>query len=183
MKRLVIILVLFGFNTSLVSQDTFHKPKLYRSWIYKMEGKPYRVNGVLYQFKDSTIVLSSSYKAKKYLNDDFFTIQLAIKNVKEIEYRKKNNVIKGALIGLASGFFVGGIIGYAQGNRPASSYPLWMDRTQGQNMAGFGIAFGMLGAGIGALFGTNTIRIPINGNQKKYEENLDRLNQVAIKKK
>ena len=175
----IIFIILFCFN-SLNAQDSIPKLTLYKSWIYMQEGKPYKIIGVLYEFKDSTVVLSNSTNIKNYHYNYFITQEISIQNIKEIEFRKVNNVGKGAWIGALSGLVTGVIIGFSAGDDiPPSGYL----STANQKAIVGGIGFTILGASIGALIGATTLRIPINGSMDNYKNNYDKLNEFGVIKR
>ena len=48
------------------------------------QGKPHNIIGVLYEFKDSTILISNSFKIKDYQSNNFETQEISIQNIKAI---------------------------------------------------------------------------------------------------
>jgi hypothetical protein len=173
----VFFAILFGFNSINAQKDTIPKLKLYKTWIYMQEGDPYKIIGVLYEFKDSTIVLSNSTNIENYQSNNFRTQEISIQNIKEIEFRKVNSVGKGAWIGALSGLVVGVVFGASI--EPNSGY---LTSTTENNILVYGISFTLLGSAIGALIGSTTIQIPINGSMEKYKKKYDKLNKYPIVK-
>jgi len=176
----IFFVILFGFS-AIKAQDTIPKLKLYKSWIYMQQGKPYKIIGVLYEFKDSTILISNSFKIKDYQSNNFETQEISIQNIKEIEFRKNNNVGKGAWIGALSGLVVGTILGYSMGDTKNSFN--YLSFSAEQNAVIWGVGFTFLGAAVGAVIGSTTIQIPINGSMDNYKSNYDKLNNYGVIKR
>ena len=175
------LIVLCCLN-SLNAQDTVPKIKIYRTWVY-LKSEPFITEGVLYQVNDSSVSVSNSLVKKDYSRGSFKVENLHINDIETINIRKKNSVGKGVGFGAMAGFTTGAIIGWASGDDPPCSEMACLRYTAGQKAVISGIAIAFLGAGIGALIGSASIKIPINGSFSKYNRNKNKLRKYSIKKK
>ena len=169
------------YLNSLNAQDTIRKNKIYRTWI-SLNSEPFNTKGVLYELRDSSILVSSSLVIQDYSTDRFETEQLYINNIETIKTRRKNRVWKGVLIGAVSGFAVGGLIGLISGNDPpCDPHSIICIRfTAGEKALIAGIPLSVGGAGIGALIGSIKVQIPINGNINDYNKNKNKLREYTF---
>jgi hypothetical protein len=98
-----------------------HVPSL--ATIHTTEGKT--LKGWFYKSEDDQLILLPA-KNKKFslanaeIKDN--TINIGIEQIQSISLRKKNSVLKGALIGLSIGVATGVVIGLASGNDPVQPY-------------------------------------------------------------
>ena len=180
MKALFIIILIFICINS-VSQDTLPKIKIFKTWVKPLNVKTKSV-GVLYQLKDSSILISNSLIEYDYYNNNFGVREFNINSIKKLKLRRKGRVGRAAWIGALSGFTIGAIAGIIAGVNEADD-PYGGEIVLG---GGYGIAGGLLGAlygaGFGALFGSIKISIPINGQLNNYYKNYSKLEKRAIKK-
>jgi len=86
--------------------------KRYATWI-SIYNRPSELFGVLYEVKDSSIVVSSK--------------EVFSNNIKTIKIRREKNKGRGTLIGAATGFVVGVVIGLALGDDPPCPPPFIFD--------------------------------------------------------
>jgi len=183
--NVIALIILCGLN-SLNAQDSIQKIKIYRTWV-SLNSEPFKIKGVLYEIKDSSILVSSSVVIHDYSTDRFEMVELHINNIETIKNRRNNNIGKGVLIGAITGFAVGGLIGLISGDDPPCTaglacifYPS-LSAEEKALMAGVPLAVG--GAGIGALIGSIKVKIPINGSINSYNRNKNKLGEYPIKKK
>jgi hypothetical protein len=178
------LVILFQMYSAF-AQDKDSKIKIYRTWVTLNE-TPYKAEGVLYQIKDSAVILSNSrlindYKTGNYNLTDFYVNSIQTIKIRK-NYRVGNGMWQGALVGLV----FGGMIGLMQGDDDkcnSSSFGGCVSFSAGEKALIFGGPTALLGAGIGAIFGSPKIEIPINGNKQKYKSNKEKLNNYTIKKK
>jgi hypothetical protein len=190
-----IIILLINLSICLNAQDTIRKVKIYRTWVSKMD-KTTKTKGVLYEVKDSSILVSGSLIPEDYLTDFFETInfhiidaiELHIDNIETIKVRNKNSVGKGILFGLFSGFAAGALIGIIDGDDPysrsssgGSMGDYMFQFTAEQKIILLGTPFAIIGAGIGAWIGSTKIIIPISGNTKNFKRNRNKLKKYSVK--
>jgi hypothetical protein len=189
-----IIILLINLSICLNAQDTIRKVKIYRTWVSKMD-KTTKTKGVLYEVKDSSILVTNSLIPEDYLSNNFYTInihiieaiELHINNIETIKVRRKNSVGKGILIGLFSGFAAGALMGIVDGDDPysRSSSGVFMGDlfqfTAEEKIILLGTPLAIIGAGIGAWIGSAKVIIPINGNIKVYKRNRKKLKKYSVK--
>ncbi len=98
-----------------------HVPNM--ATIHTIEGKI--LKGWFYRSDDNQIVLLSG-KYKKFnstgLTNNDNTVNIGVEQIQSISLRKKNSILKGALIGLGIGVLTGTVIGLASGNDPVEPY-------------------------------------------------------------
>jgi len=180
----VIALILLCCLNSLNAQDTIQKIKIYRTWV-SLNSEPFKIKGVLYEVKYSSILVSSSIVIQDYSTDRFEMVELHINNIETIKTRRNNNIGRGVLIGAITGFAVGGLIGLLSGDDPPcppGSY-FCIRFTAEEKALGAGVSLAVSGAGIGALIGSIKVKIPINGSSNSYNRNKNKLRKYSIKKK
>ena len=180
----VIALIVLCCLNSLNAQDTFQKIKIYRTWV-SLNSEPFKIKGVLYEVKDSSILVSRSVVIQDYSTDRFEIAKLNINNIETIKTRRKNSIGKGVLIGAVSGLVVGVLIGLIDGDDPPCTSGSWicLRYTAGQKALMAGVPLAVSGAGIGALIGSIKVKIPINGNINNYNRNKNKLRKYTIKEK
>ena len=171
-------LVSIFFNTLfLPAQDTLPKIEIYQSWTQLLNENSTRA-GVLYQLKDSSILISNSLAEYDYYTNNFEVREFNINTIERIVLRRKGSVGKGAWIGALSGFVFGTLVGVAAGSNAYDPF--------GVVKPGYGLAGGLLGTlfgvSFGAIFGSIKTNIHIGGQFDNYYRNYSKLEQRAIKK-
>lgn len=176
----LIVLVILGlfFQNNLQAQYD-KKVKLYKTWI-SLNQQPYKVNGTLYDVRDSSILVSSSLSIKDYNTNNFEVTDISVFEIKNINVRKKNKVGKSALIGAAVGITVGAIAGYSMGDDESSGPWDLYNYSAEQNALGGAVAGGIIGAGLGAAIGLIKVKIPINGSMDNYHDNKAKLREYSL---
>ena len=144
------------------AQEFSKKDNKYKVWITLID-KPYEVNGVLYELKDSTLLISNYKTFSEFIVENSPTIELDISNIDLIEARKRKRLGIGIIIGAASGFAVGSIIGLARGDDAESS--------AGEKAMIGGVSLAIPGASVGMLVGSVKISIPIEGSLLNFKNN------------
>jgi hypothetical protein len=187
MKRVALITIVVCFYSSLSAQkdSTIQRSdkdekrlKIYKTWI-SLNNESKTVKGVLYSITDSSLLVSTSLVKEDYTNGNFQTTTLNFKNIDLVKTRSKNRVLKGALIGTVSGFFLGAIIGFIEGDDNPDE--VLVPSTAAQNALGNGVVLAIGGAGIGTLCGLIKIKIPINGSMSNFNSNKRKLAKYAIR--
>ena len=165
---LTLLGVLLFFPTGLNSQNT-KKVKTHKAWITLTDNS--ELKGILYSADEDLIKIT-------YNNSLDVTNLMSIEanKIEIIKIRKKGKVGKGALIGGLSGLGFGVLIGFAAGDDD----PGWFSTTKEEKAIGGGIAFGLLGTGVGALTGTSKKKIIINGNIKNYKSQLTTIQGYSL---
>lgn len=173
---IVFLYLLFCTPHILSAQYTIQNIKIYKTWV-TFNSEPFKIIGVLYQLKDSSIVLSNSISKNDY-PDNIKTSEFNINTIEEIRIRRKNGIGKGALIGAISGLAIGVLVGYLSYEESSGG----IDFGRGFSATGSGFFGAFLGAGVGVIFGTIKLRIPIQGKIENYNRNISSLRKRSIKK-
>jgi hypothetical protein len=158
-------------------EDTLQKSKIYKTWI--SFGDMFNINGILYQIKDSSILVAETHSQKDLLSGNYQIKRINYNNfhnVQNIKVRRLNNVVGGALVGLLGGVITGAIIGSISGDDPSNQI---FGYSAEQKAIIDGVFLGILGAGIGCLIGGIRIKIPINGSFVKFTDNKTRLRRYS----
>lgn len=178
-----VLLVLISC-TNLGAQDTL---QFSRDSIRIMPSKvklikePGKLVGVLYQLKDSSIILSN----KMDFGDSHYRVteisELHIEDIKSIYSNKGHRTVMGALIGAGGGFLVGFIAGYVSEKNQTGDAD-WFDVSPEFAGLGVGISFSLGGILVGGMAGSRSSRMPINGNVHQYHSHREKLNKYTLKK-
>ncbi len=181
----VIAFIAFCCLNSLSAQDPTPKIKIYRTWI-TLNSEPFKMEGVLYELKDSSILVSSSVVMQDYSLDKLEVADLHITNIEIIKTRINSSVGDGALIGVITGFAVGGLIGLTKGGdspcAPADWFCYFQFSTAFEKAIFYGAGLAVVGAGIGASVGSIKVTIPINANINNYNRHKNKLRKYAYMK-
>ncbi len=184
MKTLkVITLILVCCLTSLNAQDTINSIhlKFYKTWVYSTS-RPYITDGVLYQAKDSSILVARAVKVQDYSIIASDIAKFNINNIESIRVRRNDRILNGFLIGALSGFAVGAIFGGIVYKRHSEKYwILFKGRTYYTCIGG--LIGASVGIAIGASLGSARIIIPINGKQDNYTKQRKKLKEYSVKKR
>ena len=181
MKKFVFIAVILLCIPFLSSAQEDNIPKIYKAWITLNNNSP-EVKGVLYDIKDSSISLTNSFSfsGADYLSGNFKLTTINYNNIYRIKTRRNNSVVAGVLLGTSAGVITGAIIGGSQGDDPPCASFICLFRMTAKDKALLGGVLGAFaGAGVGALSGLITIKIPINGNIQTFNKNKDRLRKYS----
>ena len=127
----------------------------------------------LYSVDKNGIVITGDHSSLE-LN---YTIKFS--KIMMIKMRRKGNVGRNALIlGGSGAIFLGGL-GFAAGDDPEDQW--FRSDAEEKAVAGF-IAGGILGAGLGALFGSAKEKMIINGDIENYKRHYPKLKRAQIKR-
>ncbi len=179
--KIIISIVLIGFiclnsinaQDFIQEKDSNQKIKICRIWV-SLKSNPYKIKGVLYEVKDSSILVSNSALKKDYSMGQFEVVEIQISDIRKIKIRRENSVVNGIWIGALSGFVVGGTMGLMTDDS---------DYFSSEATAIYGGAlFSVIGAGVGGFLGLIQIGIPINGSMNNYNINKDKLRKYSINK-
>ena len=150
--------------------------KRYRTWL-TLNSEPFKSKGILYQSKESSILISPLVKNRQQISDKSL-IEFQISNIETIKLRKSKKIGKGILIGAVTGLVAGGLVGLIDGDDPSGT---WFALSAEDKAVIGGVYLAVCGAGIGALIGSIKIKIPINGNSEKYRKNKTDLRRYSVK--
>jgi hypothetical protein len=183
---------LFAFFISQAQSDSItsvKKQKTFNTSIRTLDHK--MINGRLYAINDSQVVLLKSGNKYQYISAE---------NIKSFSLKRKNSVLKGALIGFGAGAITGIIIGLASGDDPVMEYPdpstdpfligsfvtalnNSFAMTAGEKAVGGGLALGASGAIIGTIIGAVAKKkFIIGGKKEKFHDLQAELMQRLIVK-
>ena len=166
---LITIALFYSCYTLSAQEKTISKNKIYKTWI-SLESMPEKVSGILYEVRDSSILLSHSIPIKNYSTSHEYISEFYFNEIHLLKTRKIDNVKKGALIGSISGFALGTIYGAIasgalyEANPISFLNPLLISGT----ILISGTYLAVIGAGIGALSGTIKDRFPIKGSYENF---------------
>jgi hypothetical protein len=193
-KLLLVTLGLAIFFTSLAqddpqpaSQELRKVKKPSRAYV-KTAGKQ-KIKGWLYKCEDDQIILVGSLKDLSVPPVEGAMMRIPIEQINQVSLRKKNSVLKGALIGFGAGVLTGVIIGFASGDDPVMQYPdPYTDpfllgtlaaainnsfaMTAGEKALAGGAAMGLTGAITGIIIGSIAKKKFIIGGKKQNYRDL-----------
>jgi len=180
MKTIISLTVLFFFLPSLTraQSDSSGFNKFYHTWIIPEKGYKGK-SGVLYEIKDSAVLVSNSPWIENYRNGNFDVARIDIRKIDEIRVRRQ---------GAGYAVLVGGITGAVVGVIISAAYMDHLEKTMNPIGFAFGGFFqGILpfivstGVGIGVGIAVSPKRkIQINGSQDTFNRNKINLNKYAL---
>jgi len=167
----LIVILLATFSLSLnpedvsAQNDSLPRPGINRTWIGLNKDQVTR-QGVLYEIKYSSVLISFSMARDDYRTGNFRTFEIPYYDIDNIRIRGKNRIAAGTLIGFSLGMGAAYTIAKsASGSR--------------EELFGALVIYGTpvigLCTGIGALMGTARISIPIKGDYVQFKGNESRL--------
>jgi len=177
MKQLSFLIAsLFAFFISQAQSDSItsvKKQKTFNTSIRTIDHK--MINGRLYTINDSQVVLLKSGNNYQYVSAE---------NIKSFSLKRKNSVLRGALIGFGVGAVTGIVIGLASGDDPVYNEPVYdpfsaivvgisnsFAMTAGEKAVGGGLALGASGAIIGTIIGAVAKKkFIISGKKEKFHD-------------
>ncbi len=189
-KLLLINACLFILSVSEAQPDSAEvkKQKTFIVLVKTMDSKS--TKGNLATINQGQLVLNS-FSEQQFINAE---------NIKSFTLKRKNSVLKGALIGLGVGALTGVIIGFASGDDPVMSYPDPNDdffglgtfataihnafaMTAGQKAAAGGLLMGTSSAIVGTIIGAVARKkFIIGGKKEKFYDLQSELMTKLIKK-
>jgi hypothetical protein len=172
---LLITIITLCFSYSIHAQENKEqKIKIYKTWIY-LNHEPFKTKGVLYEIKDSSIVIANPAFNKGPLTDTFNVICIPISDIYLLKTRKAGSIKNGVLIGSLTGFITGVTIPFLSVDTQGLGFI-----TATYAIAG-GASLAIFGAGAGALAGSVKDRIPVKNsyeNLSKYRSWLEKYSYV-----
>ena len=178
MKTLVpiMIFILSNFQISQAQNDSAITNKLYRAWLIPTH-RGGGVEGVLYQVKDSSVVISNSLFRGDYLRGNYDVSEVNAHEIKGIHIRRVGAQGAGVLAGGLTGAVIGIIVGLIQHTNHGTDADLHMQHV---GMVVFPLLFTGMGVGIGAAVGGMKIKIPVGGSQAQYELVRNKLDRYSL---
>lgn len=158
-KLSMLVLSFCVFNSFPQEEITLNR-KLYETRVL-MSIEPGRLNGILYEVKDSSILISDARTRNQYLSGNFNVTEIEFRNLDYLHIRSQNSRKKGAWIG-------GGIT--AALSIVAIHYT-YKDVPEVRNIFLLvGVpSISIAGAGVGLLVGFIPARFPIQGNFENFD--------------
>jgi hypothetical protein len=181
MKKLSFLTVcLFTIFVSQAQSDSTASGEKQKSFIASIRTLDDKIiKGKLYAINDSQVVLVKSFNHQ---------YPVPAENIGSFTLKRKNRVLKGALIGFGAGALTGIIIGFASGDDPVTPYPdpstdifgigtfaagisNAFAMTAGQKAVATGIGLGFSGAIIGTIVGVLAKKkFIIGGKKEKFRD-------------
>jgi len=154
-----IIITLSLICPSSAQEIVKQKTKLYKTWV-TLKNNPNTLKGVLYEVKDSSILIVNSLSTIDYLSKNVAVTSINFDDIELLKARRLNSIGKGVLIGSTIGFATGAFYAYtlAEG----------MGIYTGIIILYSGFPTAILGAGTGALFGSIKDRVPIDSDYDNF---------------
>lgn len=179
MKRVLLIIAILIQASHFLAAQADSVPSVYRAWIL-FNNQSEKFKGLLYDIKDSSLILTNSYSHSDYQSGSYETTVIDYRDIFIIKVRKNKNVLYGFLGGLSIGFLTGAIIGGIQGDDicPTGHWCLFQ-MTAGEKAMVGGILGGLSGSIIGTLVGGIKINIPINGRADAFDSARRRLKSYS----
>jgi len=157
------------FTIGLKAQNTKQKVRVHKVWITLVDGT--KMKGSLF---------SADKLGLKITNKNSFDvanlISIEARKIDNIKIRRKGQIGRGVWIGVLAGAATGVLIGFVSGD----DEPGIMSFTKESKAIGLGIAFGVLGTGVGALTATAKKKIIINGDTMNYERHLETIQSYSL---
>ena len=164
-KTLLISLLVCCFFPLIAQQNTPKKTKVYQAWI-KLNNNDNPVKGFFYEVSDSSIFLTGKMDTSVIHEYNF-------RNINLLKVRRTKSVQRGIITGAA----IGAGYGIISSLNWIGEYGFLSEAVS----VGIGFAFGLYGAGVGALSGTIKDRIPIKANFGNFEKYRGSLQDYSLK--
>ncbi len=179
------LFTLFVSQAQSDSTTTVTKQKSFNAFVRTMDNK--LIKGKFYAINDSQVLVEKSTKK---------LLPIPAENIRSFTLKRKNVVLKSALIGFGAGALTGIIVGYASGDDPVIQYAgndvfsafgaslnNAFAMTAGQKAAAAGIGLGLSGAIIGTIIGVLAKKKFIIGGKKERFHDLQSEIMMKLVKK
>lgn len=154
------------------------------------------LKGRISAVNDSQLVLSKSIHSNYKPLPANEQQPIPAENIKSFSVKRKNSVLKGALIGFGAGAVAGVIIGFASGDDPVITDPVYdpfsaivvglsnsFAMTKEEKAVGGGIALGVTGAIVGTVIGALAKKkFTIGGKKEKFRDLQAEIMMKLVKK-
>jgi hypothetical protein len=165
-------------STKLLSGKEGNRFRIYKTWI-SLNNDNKIVSGVLYEIKDSSILVSGSIMKKDYINGKYDISGINYDRIDIVKTRAKNRVGRGILIGAVTGFATGGLIGILSGDDNPEE--IYFASTAEEKAKEDAIILSIIGGSIGAIVGNIKIKIPIKGSIEDINRHKNKLKKYTIR--
>ena len=180
MKKIIAAILSFLFFTNVHSQDTSgkYKPLVFSANVYNDKGKVYK--NFLVQVNDSNVLMSENPYPYSKVPDGGSMKLITYNEIDHIKIKRKGAVGRGILAGGLTGFGVGVIIGFIEGDDEPDT---WFSYSAGEKAILYGTGLGITGGIIGAVIGAlATKKFIIKGSPSALKElNITLLERVYAK--
>jgi hypothetical protein len=173
---LIFILIFCLHYDPEAQTDSVITGKIYRTWIKPVHWGPVRT-GALFEVKDSSVILSNSFKKAKYQQGLYDVSKVDASSIDVIQLRKNHKVRNGIIIAGAPILLIGltsSIIAISNNNNDDKVLVAFGSTV-------FTLFFTAVGVGIGALFGSIKTKYQIHGSKQQFDLYKVKLNERSIK--
>jgi len=160
---------------SSAQKDAPQRIRLYKTWIILSGGDTKQ--GLLYQTKDSSVVIANSLNNKGSSVIAADLSELVASNIYFIKARREGNVTKGVLIGAAGGILAGVIIGLV--SEPDVSNSTFGGFAPELRAFGGGTVGVLPGILIGGMISSVKFKIPINRSIDNFNKEKEQLRKYS----
>lgn len=169
------ILILLCCLTSILAQKDYKKIKIYKAWV-TFNNEPVVVRGVLYEVKDSSIIVTNSVFKEDYKINNFTKTELFYKDIKKISISRKNRFLRSIVKGTVICFVFGALLGLSTSSNSEDAF---FSREESTLLGG--VLFAIPGMIIGAVAGVGKSSVPISGDFQNFNLNRYKLTKYSIK--
>jgi len=154
------------------AQATKQKVKVYNTIVYTVfKGPAYR--GILMEVTDTHLIMRSH-------GDE---VRIPSNSIKQVGFKRKASVGRGAAIGGITGLVLGLAIGYSSGDDtcPSGSFCIYESTAEEKALAG-GLVFCAGGTIVGVIIGAVSIaqKIKINGDLETFQSKQDEMKKYVF---
>lgn len=168
--NLVLTIFLLSVCFMALSQpDSTKRVRIYETWV-KTISPPYSIRAVLYEIKDSSIVLSNSLLKNNYLNKNFSSVEIPVNQIDYIKIRKKNRILMSSTLGATCMFTLVMIVLRKENTDIPPEYTAVVLAFPAATLACVG----------GGLIGSIRFRFPINQDFTSYNYQKEKLTRYSI---
>ena len=179
MKTILLIAIGVLISNVAFTQASAPKIKMYKAKIHCIENKKL-VKGILYNYNDSTIILIDAKTKYDIINNRFQLHGISVSSIKKIKVRRNGQVGTFALLGALSGAAFGTVYGLIQGDDLTPCTRMGGCLSAGDKAALLGIPLAFVGGIAGAIAGTPSKHIEIDGQRENIIDNQELLNKYSI---
>ncbi len=164
MKNMILLFLLIPC-TFVYSQEDLLGTKFNRCKVY-VSGEKYPITGKLFLTGDSsiTIIPDVNDDGKLMISDTVNKLVVPVSRIMTLKLHRRGGAGQGIVVGGSIGLFVGGILGYADGDDP----PGWFSMTAGEKAATGAVLGFIPGALIGLAASPDYDKFYMNGRLDYY---------------
>ena len=183
MKVLALTFCIILSSFPAFGQNNKTKIRIYNAKI-KCFDKNYFINGAIYDFNDSTIIITSVNSKQDLKNHNLIFQKIPVTSIEYLKIRRKGKVGSNALIGAIICGTSGAIIGYSIGDDDPSNCGSWGNPcfSASDYAAMYGIPLFIVGGIAGAVAGVRHTHISIDGESENIQLNRKLLEKCSLLK-